>query len=175
LLLVRGTPYRDVASQTGLSRASIARHRSKCLVARLGEAAEGAKTLGAINAAGRSSDSSRETVDPITAQALARFGSAEDLLTVVEAMLGGIVAVMESAQRDGRAGDYLKATKELRETCAFIGKARGWISDGSATTIIDARRQTIALLGGMSESDLRALAASVTDNQTFSADDAEAV
>ncbi|MGA8475794.1 MAG: hypothetical protein WB681_12095 [Candidatus Cybelea sp.] len=54
----------------------------------------------------------------------------------------------------------VKLAREYRAAAESYAKVAGWLVEGGGnTTLIDARRQSIALLGKLSESELRALAA----------------
>ena len=129
--LIGGAAVRDVAGRYGVSKSAVDRHRRHCLAPRV------------ANAVARHEELSQERL------AAYAYG-------LLNAAAWGMVKAQQ--EEDGFAHRaYLSESRKCVETLARLGG----IGRADVQVNVDAREQTLALVAGLSEAELRALAAPV--------------
>lgn len=160
--IAAGDSFRTLASRFGVSSASLQRHATSCLrVARKQTASPPASS------SSKAADSSRLA-------SAAPIATRDDLLEKVRALfvLGDL---LEEAYAAKNVDACVKLAREYRAAAETFAKIAGWVTEGS-TTLIDARRQTVEILGRFSEAELHALAGrGVDDNVQLSGTSPSAV
>ncbi len=146
--IAAGGSNRDVAGRFGVTPSAVQRHRAGCL-----RAPRRTKEFGSISEASGSA-------------AAGRFESNQGEITSAQDLLGRLRKLfrlgdlLEESYERRDIDAVVKLAREYRAAAESYAKVAGWLVEGGGnTTLIDARRQSIALLGKLSESELRALAA----------------
>jgi hypothetical protein len=177
-LLSDGMPIRAVAATVARSKSAVSRHKlhqgdERDPDGRKLDVQRPARKLRAVHS--RSAKKSGKRAEKRSVPSLAQTGrssrsqagrtsieSREALVERLHHQLDAAEAILTDAQRrrDGRLA--LSALKEAREVLGAIGKALGFLTDGT-TINIDNRRQSLALVeklaaSGVSDDVLRALA-----------------
>jgi len=119
---------RDIAGRFGLSKSSVHGHKQRHLAPAV------------VRAIGRREDLGAEAL-------LEKLGNCVDVLE----------ASLTDARRQGDHASVARVVKELRETIVRLGQATRGLWSTSPQTIIDNRRQTIAI-GQLTLDELRSLA-----------------
>lgn len=169
-LRAQGHSIRDIASRVDRSRASVCRHLKHAGISGRDKSAPKdqkstqtrRKTTGRCKACGTLAD------DP-TPQALVK--RAERTLFFGE-------QIMAKAIEDEDFRLALQALNQARASLEQLMKVHGLLQpEGGSSTIIDARKQVFAVLGSLSEADLRRLAGGgettlvdVTDNRALTSE-----
>lgn len=138
--LIRGTAMSVLARRYEVGDDSVRRHRDRHLTRALGKAVE-AKRL------------------DITAERLVDWGGSLQLKTL---------KLLARAEELDDLGNARGLIREARENLVLLGRLGGVLEGPTATITVDARRQ-VAVLGNLTEAELRRLAACA---ETVDADDA---
>lgn len=146
--IAAGGSNRDLAVRFGVTESSVQRHRVRCL-----RAPRRVKETGAASETGNGAASRRfdSVADEITGP--------KDLLKRLAALfrLGDL---LEEAYQRRDVDAVVKLAREYRAAAESYAKVAGWmVEGGSATTVLDMRRQQIAVLGELSVDQIRAIAA----------------
>ncbi len=138
-----GGTNRQVAERFGLTHGSIQRHRTNCLKAprRIEKVPLGDSTTS--QAATKRFDSS----DPKT------------LISTTIRLVDEALDLMEHAKRADDRRTALTALREARDGLSLLMKAAGMLGGDNATINVDARRQSIKVLAGLSEDEIRSFLA----------------
>ncbi len=141
--LLAGGSTRGVASRYGTTGASVGRHLRGCLrVVRRAEAS--------------AQDGTRAE-----SAALSRFDSSDpqSLVATTARLVDEALGLLEHAKNAGDRRTALQALREARDGLALLMRVAGLLApDNSVTVAVDARKQSIQLLGKLTEDELRALA-----------------
>jgi hypothetical protein len=145
--LASGASNRDVARRFDVTDSAIQRHRVNCLKAP------------------RRTKEARSDREPSGSPASLRFDSNQAEITSPKDLLNRLSTLfrlgelLESAYERRDVDACVKLAREYRAAAESYAKIAGWLVEGGGnTTLIDARRQSIALLGKLTEDELRALA-----------------
>jgi len=139
---------RSLAARFSLTVSAIQRHRVGCL-----------------RQPRRGGKSGNSTGDNLSAGSIrfetnrGEISSPKDLLTKLSTLfrLGDL---LEEAYAARDVDSCVKLAREYRAAAESYARIAGWLVEGGGnTTLIDARRQSIQLLGKLTEQELRALAA----------------
>jgi hypothetical protein len=149
--IAAGGSNREVAARFDLKISSVQRHRTNCL------------------AAPRREKSSGDNREPNASAGSVRFDSTEGEISSPRDLLGRLSKLfrlgdlLEEAYERRDVDAVVKLAREYRAAAESYAKVAGWLVEGgSNSTIIDARRQSIALLGKLTTDELRSLAAGET-------------
>jgi hypothetical protein len=159
--LTSGDSVRGVASRFCVTYAAAHRHLQNCLrIVRRRE---------------RSADAPAQVSPAVSS----RFdiSDPQSLVATTARLVDEALGLLEHAKNAGDRRTALQALREARDGLALLMRVAGLLApDNSVTVAVDARRQSIALLGKLTEDELRALARgamdeheSVTDNGALSA------
>jgi len=144
--ILGGASNKSVADRFGVTASAVQRHRTGCL-----------------------RSPRKETVSAAVggdkpALASPRFESAtpQELVAGTARLVDEALELLEHAKDAGDRKTALAALREARDGLALLMRASGMLAgDGSSTTIIDQRKQSIQVLSGLTIEELRALAAPV--------------
>lgn len=154
ILLLQGGSKSAVAGRFGLTESGVQRHRANCL---------GYKSRAAVVP-----PSSAPVIGPETA----RFDpkDPQSLITTTARLVDEALDLLENAKRADDRRTALVALREARDGLALLMRTAGMLTDG-ASVIVDQRRQTVQVLGGLTLDELRNLArldASISDGDAVS-------
>lgn len=147
-----------MAVRFGVSAAALQRHRQNCL--NLG-------TVPKARSAGENTGLGREKTRPAPRKQSEQAESArfvreqddegisgpQDLLKRL-ARLFRIGDLLDSAIDAGKTDEVVKLAREYRQLVESYAKVSGWLTEG-AVNFRDARQQTIAIIGALSEDEIR--------------------
>jgi NTP pyrophosphatase (non-canonical NTP hydrolase) len=156
--LVAGGSKRTTAARFGVNEASVQRHRRNCLRIR----SEGTSPAAAAEQA-RPAGSGRFDRD-----------NPKELVSMTARLVDEALELLEHAKTQKDTRTALSALREARDGLALLMRAAGMLAGDGTTIAIDARRQSIEVISGLSTDDLRRLAAlsddalDVTDNRSLS-------
>ncbi|HLY00906.1 MAG TPA: hypothetical protein VKR56_00265 [Candidatus Cybelea sp.] len=156
-----GGSIRDVASRFVVTPAAVGRHLRGCL--RTTRRAEKPPDVGVP--ADRGTSARLDTANPST------------LVAATARLVDEALDLLENAKRADDRRTALVALREARDGLALLMRAAGLLSgDAGSTTIVDQRRQSIAIMARFSEDELRALVAAGTrrESETMSSDGRDA-
>jgi hypothetical protein len=91
-----------------------------------------------------------------------RFDSNDpkSLISATCRLVDEALSLLEHAKNAGDSRTALTALREARDGLSLLMKTAGMLgSDGATVNIVDARRQSVALLSKLTEDELRAIAA----------------
>jgi len=140
--LAAGASDRDSATRFGVTSSAIQRHRVNCL--RAPRRAE--KSAGPHQGATSADPTRFDTLDPAS------------LVSTTAKLVAEALDLLENAKKADDRRTALAALREARDGLALLMRASGMLApDASVNIAIDQRRQSVALMAGLSEADLRAL------------------
>lgn len=162
--LAAGASIRGISSRFGVTAAAAHRHLNNCL--RITRRAERPAEKPRVD---RPQDSPADS---------SRFASLEptSLVAATARLVDEALDLLEHAKRADDRRTALVALREARDGLALLMKTAGMLAGEGTSIVVDARKQTIAMLGKLTEDELRALARggvttleNVTDNRSLSA------
>ncbi len=143
-----GGSKRTIADRFGVTPASVQRHRSGCLHInvrpKIDETAPAERSRASVGDSVRFENATNPISTPT--DLLERLGS-----------LFRLGDLLEEAYERRDVDSCVKLAREYRAAAESYAKVAGWMTDGVQLNV-DARRQSVELLGRLSEADLRAIA-----------------
>lgn len=140
-----GVSFRDIASHFDVTFHAVARHSQNCLHLRR-------KEQKAAPVPERTDRDSTSRIDPRDPQTL---------ISTTARLVDEALDLLEHAKKADDRRTALVALREARDGLALLMRTAGMLT-ADASTVIDARQQTVQLFGKLTEAELRALAASRT-------------
>lgn len=159
--LLAGDSIRAVASRFACTPAATGRHLRGCLRTNRREKNEGdPRTPGEVADSSRfDSDGRCRSCGQLGPEVDSRQLDAPAILRKAEALLARSSRVADQAETDGNWQMVLAAVDRCQRGLDMLAKAAGLLQPDNSTTIIDARRQQVALLANLSVDELRSIAA----------------
>ena len=141
--VARGGSNRVVADRFDVTTSAVQRHRVRCM------------------AQPRKQKTPADIPEQTKRSEPVRFDSENpaSLISTTARLVDEALDLLEHAKRDDDRKVALAALREARDGLQLLMRARGMLADATAgNTYVDQRKQVVAVLGKLSEADLRAIA-----------------